>query len=332
MELLEIQNIRKNIAKSRYNTLVPLPELTTIQKICKLAKEVLAKDNTLVENIHGNVSIVGDLHGNIDDLLYIINSRGEPNFDNKFVFLGDYVDRGQNSIETFLYLLCLKIEFPENVFLLRGNHEFTEVCKEYGFAEECISRLGMSNGVEAFKEMTNVFPYLPLAAVIQNLHFAVHGGLSARINTLDDIRNIDRFLITNFQQKEIVSDLVWGDPKKFATDVLTRKSTRGIGEFYSENKVKQFLKENGLASIFRAHEVCENGFNDDFVDEETHMPICITVFSASNYCEMGNTGSFLYLNDRSELSVYNYSTSDSSDSEPEDDFVVDLLIPEAILA
>jgi serine/threonine-protein phosphatase 2A catalytic subunit/serine/threonine-protein phosphatase PPG1 len=282
------------------------------------AKETLKKEDTLIENVEGKVIVVGDLHGNIDDLLHIIYQHGLPNRHLKYLFLGDYVDRGENSLETILFLFCLKIQFPDYVYTLRGNHEFVEMCSFYGFSEECVTRLGMLDGSEAFKEITGVFPYLPLAAVVQKDFFAVHGGISSHINTLDDIRKVDRFSIVDYRQSDVVADLVWGDPRKFRNEtILTRKSERGIGEIFSEAKVKLFLKNNNMSTILRAHEVCQNGYNEVFVDSYTHIPICITVFSATNYCQMNNMGAVIVLFNDGALSIYQYSADTVSDSEEE---------------
>jgi diadenosine tetraphosphatase ApaH/serine/threonine PP2A family protein phosphatase len=297
---------------------VPLPSLKDIRTICRRAKETLRKENSLLENITGKVIVVGDLHCNIDDLLHIIYHHGLPEENLKYLFLGDYVDRGDNSIETMLYLLCLKIQFPDYVYLIRGNHEFVEMCSYYGFSEECIDRLGMSVGTAVFTEITSVFPYLPLAAVIQNEYFAVHGGISSHINKLEDIRNVNRFSIVDYHESSVVTDLVWGDPRKFRNEtIMTRPSERGIGEVFSEAKVKKFLKDNKLVSIFRAHEVCEEGYNDVFVDSVTQIPICITVFSATNYCQMNNKGAVLVLFEDGAMSIYQYSADCNSESEDE---------------
>jgi len=314
----ELEKIRESIVKSRSSVFVQLPKLDTIRTICLRAKETLKKENSLLENIEGKVIIVGDLHGNIDDLLHIVYQHGFPERNLKYLFLGDYVDRGENSIETMLYLLCLKIQFPDNVYLIRGNHEFVDMCSYYGFSEECVTRLGMLDGSLAFKEITSVFPYLPLAAVIQNEYFAVHGGISSRINTLDDIRNVDRFSIIDYHQSGVLTDLVWGDPKKFRNEgILTKPSERGIGEYYSETKTKLFLKTNKLTAIFRAHEVCDEGYNEVFTDSSSHIPFCITVFSASNYCNMNNKGAVLVLFDDGSLSTYQHTSESTSDSEDE---------------
>lgn len=301
------ERIQETIVSSRQSVFVPLPSLRDVVTICRKAKEILEKENTLLENIKGKTVIVGDLHGNIDDLLHILYKNGSPNKNLKYLFLGDYVDRGDNSIETILYLLCLKVRYPDYVYLLRGNHEFVEMCSYYGFSDECVTRLGMSEGTSVFNEITNVFPYLPLAAVLQNEYFAIHGGIPANVETLDDIRNIKRFSITDYRSSDVVTDLVWGDPRRFRDrTILTRASDRGIGHLFSETKVKLFLQKNNLTSIFRAHEVCQEGFADVFIDPVTQIPICITVFSAANYCNMNNKGAVLVLCSDGTLSIYQY--------------------------
>lgn len=233
------------------------------------------------------------------------------------MFLGDYVDRGEYSIETIIYLFCLKIEYPDYIFMIRGNHEFKEICSYYGFSEECVTKYGMFNGTKVFNEITNVFPALPLAAIVQKDFFAVHGGLSSAINTLDDIRNVERLSIVDYHQSQIVTDLVWGDPRHLRNGALTVPSERGVGEEFSEKKVNIFLKQNKLVSIFRAHEACEFGYDSKFIDPVTNIPTCLTIFSASNYCNQNNYGAVAFLSDDGSILIEQHTSSESDDSSDE---------------
>lgn len=113
------------------------------------------------------IKVVGDVHGQFNDLLRILKLSGVPS-DTNYLFLGDYVDRGKNSLETILLLLCYKIKYKDNFFMLRGNHESANVTKMYGFYDECKRRLSS----KVWKMFVDVFNTLPLAAIIQDKIFA----------------------------------------------------------------------------------------------------------------------------------------------------------------
>jgi serine/threonine-protein phosphatase PP1 catalytic subunit len=116
---------------------------------------------------------LGDVHGQFKDLLRIFKAGGLPK-DQKYLLMGDYVDRGKNSLECIILLLCFKIKYPQTFFMLRGNHECSYINRMYGFYDECKRRLNM----KIFKTFTDVFNYLPIAAVVNKRIFCMHGGLS----------------------------------------------------------------------------------------------------------------------------------------------------------
>ena len=284
-----------------------MPETEIFKQISENFIEILKDEPNLIENIDSGLVIVGDLHGNIDDLLHIVFTKGLPDENMHYLFLGDYVDRGNNSIETILFLMCFKIIYPEFVHMIRGNHEFIDMCQTYGFYDECIERIPNNEGKNVFDIITATFPYLPLAALIQNSYLAVHGGISSIINSLDDIRNIEnRDQLTDYFDNKIVTDLVWGDPKELPDGVLTAESERGAGEVFSKDKAKQFLEDNNLKAIIRAHESCENGFNVALQDPESEQILCLTIFSASNYCNLKNHGAFGDLNKEGYITLTQY--------------------------
>ena len=130
----------------------------------------------------------GDIHGQFYDLLELLSTGGSIP-DKKYLFLGDFVDRGYNSIETFLLILCFKVRYPDRVYMIWGNHESRQITQIYGFYDECRRKYENSN---VWRYCTDLFDFLPLTALIDNRIFAVHGGLSPNATKLADIKYIDR--------------------------------------------------------------------------------------------------------------------------------------------
>jgi serine/threonine-protein phosphatase 4 catalytic subunit len=256
-----------------------LPTEAEIKELCDKARELLDNvDNIAILNCP--ITVCGDIHGQFEDLLEIFDVGGEVPETN-YIFLGDFVDRGNNSIETFLFLLTLKIKYPNRITLLRGNHESRQITQAYGFYEECSKRYG---SVNVWKYCTDIFDYFQLAAVIEGTVFCVHGGLSPNVQTLDDIRKIER-------KQEVprdgpMSDILWSDP-----DLDTKNfqmSPRGAGFFFGEEEVKKFNHTNNFELIARAHQLIQEGYQFMFENG------LVTVWSAPNYCyRCGNDASVM---------------------------------------
>ena len=158
-----------------------------LKQLCEKAKEIFIEESN-VQNVSAPVIICGDIHGQIYDLIELFKKGGEiPN--SRYIFMGDYVDRGYNGVEVLELLLALKVKYPEHITLLRGNHESRQICFAYGFYEEITRKYGNANAWEYF---TDLFDYLPLAALVEGKIFCVHGGLSPYISTVDQIRLINR--------------------------------------------------------------------------------------------------------------------------------------------
>jgi len=139
--------------------------------------------------VQAPVTVCGDIHGQFYDLLELFHNAGEvPR--TRYIFIGDFVDRGFNSCETVQLFLLLKLKYPGHITLLRGNHESRQVSSAYGFYDECVKKYGNLN---PWKYCTEVFDYLPLGASIEDKVFCIHGGLSPEVRTFDQIREIDRF-------------------------------------------------------------------------------------------------------------------------------------------
>ncbi|XP_050249259.1 serine/threonine-protein phosphatase 5 isoform X1 [Quercus robur] len=225
-------------------------------------------------------TVCGDVHGQFYDLLNIFELNGLPSDENPYLFNGDFVDRGSFSLEVILTLFAFKCMSPAAIYLARGNHESKSMNKIYGFEGEVKSKLS-DTFVELFAE---VFCCLPLAHVINEKVFVVHGGLfSVDGVKLSDIRAIDRFCEP--PEEGLMCELLWSDPQP---NPGRGPSKRGVGLSFGGDVTKRFLQENNLDLVVRSHEVKDEGY------EIEHDGKLITVFSAPNYCDqMGNKGAFI---------------------------------------
>lgn len=194
---------------------------------------------------------MGDIHGQYRDLIRLFETGGFPPESN-YLLLGDYVDRGKQSLETILLLFCYKIKYPENFFLLRGNHECSNVTRVYGFYDECKRRAG----VKIWKTFIDVFNTLPVAGLVAGKIFCVHGGISPSLTSMDDVRNVAR--PTDIPDYGLISDLLWSDPSD-ATDDWD-DNDRGVSFCFGKNVVDEFLNTFDLDLICRAHMVQEKRF------------------------------------------------------------------------
>ena len=158
-----------------------------LRKLCSLAKAVLIRESN-VKAVRAPVTLVGDIHGQFSDLLEIFRVGG-PVPSTKYVFMGDYVDRGYYSVETLTLLLILKVLYPDHITLLRGNHECRQISNIYGLYDEIMKKYGNAN---PWRYFTDVFDYLVIAAVVEGSILCIHGGLSPQVKSLDQIRLVQR--------------------------------------------------------------------------------------------------------------------------------------------
>lgn len=268
----------------------------------------IVKEQPIVLKVEVSVKIFGDIHGQYQDLMRFFDLFSAPiqgpggDIDGiDYVFLGDYVDRGTHSLETICLLMALKIKYPNQVHLLRGNHEDRWINSAFGFQNELINRLGddQENPV-IFTKFNDFFDYLPLAAVINDTVLCLHGGIGSSISTLSDIEKIQRPLeviheVTNADQ-QLVVDILWSDPTDSDMETgIQPNSTRdptGVGNIvkFGPDRVEEFLKTNNLTLILRAHECVMDGF------ERFAGGSLMTVFSATDYCgKHKNAGAILIL-------------------------------------
>lgn len=202
--------------------------------------------------------------------------------DTNYLFMGDYVDRGYYSVETVTALVCLKVRYPNRVTILRGNHESRQITQVYGFYDECLRKYGNAN---VWKYFTDMFDYLPLTALVEISIFCLHGGLSPSIDTLDQIRNLDR--VQEVPHEGPMCDLLWSDPDDRCGWGI---SPRGAGYTFGQDISDQFNHANSITLIARAHQLVMEGYN------WCHERNVVTIFSAPNYCyRCGNQAAIMEL-------------------------------------
>ena len=279
-----------------------------LKKLCDKLKEILCEENN-VQPVDAPVIVCGDIHGQFYDLLNIFKVGGEIP-DKKYLFLGDYVDRGYNSVETLEYLLCLKLKYQGRITLLRGNHESRQICFSYGFYEEITRKYGNANPWRYFNDL---FDYLPIAAIIEGKIFCVHGGLSPLISTVDQIRLINRK--QEIPHEGAYCDLMWSDPDDIEAWVI---SQRGAGYVFGWKVVNEFNRINDLTLVCRAHQLVNEGYKYWFKDKNL-----VTVWSAPNYCyRCGNKASILKLGPKLEQNFELFDVNEKSDKVPQPKTIV----------
>ena len=269
--------------KGEFCSNVKLSEREVISVIDKVYP-IIEKEESMIE-LEPPLYICGDIHGQFYDLLRVFEILKYPP-ESKFLFLGDYVDRGKRSLECILLLLCLKIKYPSRIFLLRGNHESANINRMYGFYDECKRKVSL----RIYKKFCNLFNILPITALVGEKILCMHGGLAYDLKNMDQLKTIKR--PTEIPEAGLLCDLVWSDPdESLYFDFCTNKE-RGISVCFSKKKVEEFTKENDLDLICRAHQVVEEGFQ--FF---ANMKL-ITVFTAPNYMEeFDNNGGILEVNE-----------------------------------
>ena len=239
-----------------------------ITKILESSKKIFLSQPMLLE-LKPPIKVCGDTHGQFRDLLRIFQKCGFPPNTN-YLFLGDYVDRGKQSLETIILLLCYKIKYKENFFLLRGNHECSTINRIYGFYDECKRRYS----IKLWKAFTNCFNCLPVAAVIDEKIICMHGGLSPDFTSLAVVRKIQRPL--EVPDSGLLCDLLWSDPDEEVE--AWEENERGVSYVFGSKIVEVFLRKMDLDLVCRGHQVVEDGY-EFFADRQV-----VTIFSAPNYC------------------------------------------------
>ncbi|KAI9216058.1 Metallo-dependent phosphatase-like protein [Blastocladiella britannica] len=269
-----------------------------VRSLCARAREILIEEAN-VQRVDAPVTICGDIHGQFYDLKELFAVGGNCP-DTNYLFMGDFVDRGFYSVETFLLLLALKVRYPDRITLIRGNHESRQITQVYGFYDECLRKFG---SVNVWRYCCEIFDYLALAALVDDRVLCVHGGLSPALTTLDQIRTIDRK--QEVPHDGAMCDLLWSDPEDIEGWGV---SPRGAGYLFGADVVAQFSHTNNLSLIARAHQLVMEGYKTMFKDS------IVTVWSAPNYCyRCGNVAAILELDEKlnKRYQIFNAAAQDS---------------------
>lgn len=277
----DLKNIVERLLQSFHcgNPYAFLPDDKEASSLIKECSAILAEEPTVL-HLSGEFHVVGDLHGNVDSLVRIFQKCGYPP-EAKYLFLGDYVDRGFESVEVCLLLYSLKLLYPEEIYLLRGNHESKRLTKLYGFYRECREKYTKRVYTDFIKSFNN----LSVAAILNEKIFCVHGG-ACHIDSSDELMTVRKPIRKVAVVDDIISDVLWSDPRS-DVDYL-EDNERGCGKLFGEGALDDFLETFGCECLIRAHECCQKGFNQPFGNSK-----CFTVFSSVDYSEMGNTGAVL---------------------------------------
>ncbi|KAL4252939.1 Serine/threonine-protein phosphatase 2B catalytic subunit A1 [Abortiporus biennis] len=258
-------------------------------------------------HVDAPVTVCGDIHGQYYDLMKLFEIGGNP-ATTRYLFLGDYVDRGYFSIECVLYLWSLKIWYPDTLFLLRGNHECRHLTDYFTFKLECKRKYSE----RIYEACMTSFCALPLSAIMNKQFFCIHGGLSPELHTLDDIRNIDRFREPPTQG--LMCDILWSDPvedfgQEKTSDSFVHNHVRGCSYFFTYQAACQFLERNKLLSIIRAHEAQDAGYRMYRKTRTTGFPSVMTLFSAPNYLDVYNNKAAILKYESNVLNIRQFNAT-----------------------
>ena len=265
-----IENIDILIKKIRKGELLSISEF---DKVFIKAKEILDKrDNIAI--LDSPITICGCINAHFEELKDIFRICGDVS-KTQYLFLGDYVGKGFNSLSAFMLLILYLIKYPNNLTLLRGNHDSYIMSSMYGLHLECSNKYTSNNESDhIFKKINELFNLLQLAAVVDNKIFCIHGGLSPEFKKIEEINKIDRK--KDIPREGIITDLIWSDPSEEIMEYSP--SQKGAGQYYGETAVNDFIKENNnIEIIIRSHELVDEGYKYQFNNK------LLTIFSAPAY-------------------------------------------------
>ncbi|CAI5441377.1 unnamed protein product [Caenorhabditis angaria] len=258
-----------------------------IDDVIQICSQVVLEQPTMIE-VQAPMAVCGDIHGQYVDLLRIFNRCRFPP-DRNYLFLGDYVDRGRQQIETICLLMAYKIRYRNTFFILRGNHECASINRTYGFYDECKRRYSIS----LYNSFQDLFNGLPLCALIGGRIFCMHGGLSPSLENWSQISAIKRPF--DPPNKSIAMDLLWADPENGFNG--WGKNTRGVSFVFGADVVNDFCDRMNIDLVARGHQVVQDGY-EFFASRRL-----VTIFSAPKYCgEFDNNAGIMIVDENLMIS------------------------------
>ena len=259
------------IIEGKRNLHLPIYKKVILEELAHKVKDLFSEEPNILEIDH-DVTIVGDLHGHLFDLLRILYRFGFPPYTN-YLFLGDLIDRGECSLEVVVIIFTLKYLFPGKVHIIRGNHEFVQISSSSTFSHQ-VAQL-YRGSTTLLNSLFEAFSYLPLAAKVYQKNLCLHGGISPDFLHIEQIDKIKR-PITTYSNNSVLCGLLWSDPSKICNEYGT--SSRRNGFLFGFRSFDRFMKSNNFDLMIRGHECVVDGYKYEF-DRRL-----VTVFSASNYC------------------------------------------------
>jgi serine/threonine-protein phosphatase PP1 catalytic subunit len=272
------------VANAPHGTKLIKCDKNDMKNIINAGCEVILNQPNMLE-LNAPINIIGDMHGHFFDLIRIFNKCGWPN-EKTYLFLGNYTNFGRYGIETVLLILVMKLKFPENVFMLRGNHDCDKLTELHGFKQECKHRYGS----KIWKLFINLFNNLPPAAIVGDSIFCAHGGICENILKVGEIHQIPRGM--NVPVQGPLTDLLWSDPNTNEEETEFSENIRGISRSFPKFGLETFLKNNKLYMMVRSNQLVPEGF------EIMWGGILVNLFSAANFGnDYNNKGAIMEIND-----------------------------------
>jgi len=276
---------------------------TTANEFIRLVEDtvqLLAKERGRVGNLRiegrlahvpprGELTVVGDLHGDLESLVHVLGDSGfiegvRRGKDSYLVFLGDYGDRGFGSPEVYYIVLTLKEMFPENVVLMRGNHEGPEDLLAYPHDLPInLQRKFGESGLSIYRNLRELFDYLYNAVLVDESYILIHGGVPSGVSTIEDIA----YAHEKHPRERYLEEILWSDPEEGIKG--TYSSPRGAGKLFGEDVTERFLKMLGVNVLIRGHEPSREGFKIN------HGGRILTLFSRRGPPYYNDHGAYLRL-------------------------------------
>lgn len=281
-----------------------LDKSDVLQLIGLFRNIIKAEPNIL--KIEDPVTVVGDIHGQFYDLIQILDLGGNIE-KTKYIFLGDYVDRGAFSTECVFLLMAIKINFKHTVVMLRGNHECRQLTSFFNFKQEC----EVKYDIEVYNRLMEAFDCLPFGCIINDKFLCVHGGISPCLTSLAEAQKVSRF--SEPPKQGLLCDIIWADPCSKDEEAgrfdFKNNKNRGCSFVFGAKAAIPFLRKNQLIAIIRGHEAQLDGYKMYNWDQKDAFPSVITVFSAPNYCDVyNNKGAILkFKNNQLNIQQLNYN-------------------------